>query len=123
MKARIIDHTIHVLVLEQNSAIIGFVTFGASRDRDTDQQSVGEIHALYIEPKHWRKGHGSALVDAAIVSLQASGYSEATLWTLYKNERASRFYRALGFEADGATKIETRADGTELYEVRYRRSM
>ena len=123
MRARIIEHTIQVLVLEQNSAIIGFVTFGASRDRDADQERVGEIYAVYLGPGNWRKGHGSALVNAAIASLQGAGYTEVTLWALYNNQRAAQFYQAVGFEAEGATKEETRADGTKLYEVRYRRSI
>ena len=123
MRARIIEHTIQVLVLERNSAIIGFVTFGASRDRDADQERVGEIHAVYVEPKNWKKGHGSALVDAAIACLQEKECAEVTLWALHNNERGAKFYQAVGFEADGATKVETRADGTKLYEVRYRRSI
>jgi ribosomal protein S18 acetylase RimI-like enzyme len=84
---------------------------------------VGEIYAVYLEPKYWRKGHGSALVDAAIASLRERRYTEVTLWALHNNERAAKFYTAVGFEADGATKVETRADGTKLYEVRYHQSI
>ena len=121
LKTRICEPTIQVFVLEQNNAIIGFVNFGASRDSDADQERVAEIYAVYLEPREWRKGHGSALVAAAIASLQERGYTEVTLWALYNNERAFKFYQAVGFETDGATKVETRADGTELHEVRFRR--
>lgn len=123
LRGRIIDPTTQVRVLEQDGAIVGYVTFGASQDGDADQERVGEIYALYLEPGNWRKGHGSALVQAAIVSLQDAKCAEVTLWALYNNERASRFYQALGFMADGATKVVTRADGTKMHEVRYRRSI
>jgi RimJ/RimL family protein N-acetyltransferase len=36
------------------------------------------------------------------------------------NQRAIRFYEALGFWADGASKVETNRDGVPFDEVRYR---
>ena len=121
-RARIIAHTSQVLVLEQNGRIIGFVAFGASRDEDVEQERVGEVYAIYLEPREWRRGHGSALIDIAIESLQEEGYAEMTLWVLHNNERGIKFYEAVGFEADGVAKVVTREDGTELRQVRYRRS-
>jgi ribosomal protein S18 acetylase RimI-like enzyme len=121
-RARIIEHTSQVLVFEQNDRIIGFVAFGASRDEDADQERVGEVYAIYLEPREWRRGHGSSLVGAAIESLQEEGYAEVTLWILHNNERGIKFYEVVGFEADEAAKVVTRKDGTELHQVRYRRS-
>jgi len=120
-RARIIEHTSQVLVLEQNGRIIGFVAFGTCRDEDVDQERVGEVYAIYLEPREWRRGHGSSLVGAAIESLQEEGYAEVTLWTLHNNERGIKFYEAVGFEADEAAQVVTREDGTELHEARYRR--
>ena len=122
-RARIIEHTSQVLVLEQNGRIIGFVAFGASRGEDADQERVGEVYAIYLEPREWRRGHGSTLVDAALESLQKGGYTEVMLWVLHNNERGIKFYEAVGFEADGATRVVTRKNRTELHEVRYRRSI
>ena len=112
-----------MLVLEQNGRIIGFVALGASRDEDADQERVGEVYAIYLEPREWRKGHGSTLVDATIESLREEGHTEMTLWVLRNNERGIKFYKAVGFEADGATRVMTRKNRTELHEVRYRRSI
>ena len=78
-RARIIEHTSQVLVLEQNSRIIGFVAFGTCRDEDVDQERVGEVYAIYLEPREWRRGHGSSLVGAAIESLQEEGYDCAII--------------------------------------------
>ena len=120
-RARIIAHTSQVLVLEQNGRIIGFVAFGTCRDEDVDQERVGEVHAIYLEPQEWRRGHGASLAGAAIEPLREEGYAEVTLWTLHNNERGIKFYKAVGFEADEAAKGVTRKDGTELRQVRYRR--
>jgi len=109
-------------VLEQNGRIIGFVAFGASRDEDADQERVGEVYAIYLEPREWRRGHGSSLIGAAVESLQEEGYAEVTIWILHNNERGTKFYETVGFEADEAVKVVMRKDGTELHQVRYRQS-
>jgi ribosomal protein S18 acetylase RimI-like enzyme len=83
--------------------------------------SCGEIYAIYLDPREWRKGYGLALVKAAMEALKAQGFSEVTLWVLDKNERGIGFYEAMGFRADGAGKVEKRRNGVESYEVRYRR--
>jgi len=59
---------------------------------------------------------------AAMDALRKQGFSEVVLWVLKENERARVFYEAQGFEADGAARVEVLRDGTELHEVRYRRS-
>ena len=113
---------VSIPLLKYNSRVIGFAAFGPSRDEGVDQERVGEVYAIDLEPREWRRGHGSSLVGAAIESLQEEGYAEVTLWILHNNERGIKFYEVVGFEADEAAKVVTRKDGTELHQVRYRRS-
>jgi ribosomal protein S18 acetylase RimI-like enzyme len=119
----IAEGVIQTLVYEEGAQIIGFVCFGASQDEDVGQRRVGEVYALYLLPAEWRKGRGTALMDKAIERLQQEGYIEITLWVLHNNERAKRFYEALGLKADGAEKVVQRKDGVALHEERYRRSL
>lgn len=56
-----------------------------------------ELISIYLVAAHARKGIGSALVSAAI------GDGPAAVWVVTKNVGAQVFYRALGFEPDGAT--------------------
>jgi hypothetical protein len=56
-----------------------------------------------------------------MAGLSAAGVSVATLWVLGSNEGARRFYDALGWAPDGATKDDDR-EGFTLHEVRYRRA-
>jgi hypothetical protein len=53
--------------------------------------------------------------------LRARGYRSATLWVFAGNEQGRRFYEAMGYRADGATKILT--PGAPLEAVRYRREL
>ncbi len=111
-----------VLVIERESRVIGFAAFGGSRDEDADDR-IGEIRAIHLVPEEWRKGYGSALMEATVASLREEGFADVTLWVLRENRDAQRFYEAKGFEADGATKVDTRRDGAERHEVRYHLSL
>jgi ribosomal protein S18 acetylase RimI-like enzyme len=105
------------LVAEVGDRIAGFLVFGAARDDDAHARA-GEIWALYVDPDHWRRGIGRHLVEASLRSLAASGYAEATVWTLGASRRNLLFYEALGFRRDGATQ-RRRSFGSPL-EVRLR---
>ncbi|WP_229073409.1 GNAT family N-acetyltransferase [Actinoplanes sp. DH11] len=104
-----------VLVLEP--AVAGFVTVDAG-----DDPPDGAVKAIYVRPGTWGRGGGQALMAAAVDTLRAAGFTEATLWVLTANERARRFYEAGGWRPDGATKVD-RLDGFPLPEIRYRRSL
>ena len=109
-----------VLVAEADDEVVGFVSVGPSRDDDADGQ--GEVWAIYLLPHFWGQGVGRALMGAGSENLRGSGFTEATLWVLGKNERARRFYEAAGWAPDGAAK-EDDSRGFSLTEVRYRRRL
>ena len=91
-------------VAERGGAILGFVTLAACRDADVDAQRVGEVWGIYLAPQHWRQGAGSRLCRFAERLLASRGYGEIKVWVLAGNSRARRFYEAMGFVADGASK-------------------
>jgi ribosomal protein S18 acetylase RimI-like enzyme len=109
------------LVSEHNSAVVGFVGFGATRDEDANQLGVGEVYVLYVRPNRWRRGHGRSLLTESMASLREQGFREVLVWVLRDNQRAIDFYVAQGFAADGASKTKVRMDGTEIHLARYRR--
>lgn len=104
-------------VAEDGGRVIGFASVGPSRD----QEGVGELYAIYVEPDGWSAGAGRALIERAEDALAAS-YREATLWVLEANDRARRFYERAGWELDGVRKLETFL-GSEVAEVRYRKRL
>ena len=119
---RLADDTDETLVFDRDGRVRGFVCCGASRDEDADE-GTGEIYAIYVDPEEWGRGYGSALAEAAMASLRQNRCAEVTLWVLQDNERAKGFYEAMGFEPDGAEKVETWRDRAELHAVRYRRAL
>jgi GNAT superfamily N-acetyltransferase len=84
--------------------LLGFSTFGASRDADA--LGAGELYALYVDPERWRSGAGRTLVEATRERLLGRGHDEAILWVLDGNEPAERFYAADGWRRDGASRWE-----------------
>ena len=91
-------------VIEQEGQLLGFLTLGACRDPDVDPQITGEIWGIYLAPQYWRRGAGTLLCRYAEQVLALRGYSELKLWVLAGNSSARRFYEAMGFAADGASK-------------------
>jgi GNAT superfamily N-acetyltransferase len=92
------------LIAMLGERVAGFTTIGPSRDADA--ASAGELRALYVDPDYWRGGVGRALLLEARRRLREAGYHEALLWVLDGNTIAERFYRADGWQPDGATREE-----------------
>jgi GNAT superfamily N-acetyltransferase len=90
-----------LLVAELGGAIVGTATSGPPRDDEVDAATTGELYSLYVQPRGWGAGHGSALHDAALAHLGATGLHRAMLWVLERNARACAFYAARGWSADG----------------------
>lgn len=107
-----------IIVSEENEKLQGFVSFGPSRDPDSDT-AVGEIYAIYLLEEYKGQGVGQSLWSEAIRSLKLNSYSEVTVWVLDTNSVARKFYERNGLVADGATKSAT-IGGKEVMELRYR---
>ena len=82
----------------------------------------GELCALYVDPDHWGRGIGVALVSAARARLFDLGFREAILWVLEGNVRAERFYRRDQWTPDGAQRTEG-VWGLKVNDLRYRREL
>jgi len=103
-----------------NAAIHGFAT--TMLVTDSDMPGYGELCALYVDPQHWGKGLGVALVSAARTHMFEHGFRNAILWVLTGNVRAERFYRNDGWAADGVRRKAT-VWGIEVDEIRYARQL
>lgn len=103
------------IVCEDGGSVVGFASAGPSRDED----ELGEVYAIYVDPDSWSTGAGRALLAAAESALGAA-YAAALLWVLEDNPRARRFYERAGWAPDGVRKAEERF-GVRAAEVRYRK--
>ncbi len=104
-------------VAELDGQVVGFASVGASRE----EEHRGELYAIYLHPTAWGRGVGRALIEQAEASMREHGFPEALLWVIDGNERASRFYEAAGWSADGS-KLED-FQGAEVTELRYRKTL
>lgn len=111
-------------VAQEDLRIHGFIHMGPSRDDDDKRGGTGQIFSIHVEPPRWGSGIGNRLLDHALDFLRSSGFSEATLWVVAGNDRARKFYEALGWRLDGSQRREILAvegpDGDEVDVVRYR---
>jgi GNAT superfamily N-acetyltransferase len=112
------------LVAEHLGEIGGFCTLAMpSRDAE-ERDGVAEIPALYVTPKLWRAGLGTALIGAAADTMRERGFGEAILWMLEGNRRAKGFYARHGWQRDGGRRSSRHyPDAEELVEVRFRRAI
>ncbi len=108
-------------LVEQAGDLIGFLTLGGCRDADVDVAMTGEIWGIYLAPQHWRRGVGRQLCHEAEKMLISRNYRQVVLWVFEGNVAARRFYEAMGFEVDGASKTLNR--GTPLQAIRYRKQL
>ncbi|OPF91784.1 Peptidyl-lysine N-acetyltransferase YjaB [Rhodopseudomonas palustris] len=92
-----------IIVAEQDSALIGFVTIDA----------VGYLDQLVVEPEHWGWGVAEALVDEA----KQRSPTEVTLKVNADNYRAIKFYRRNGF---AVTSEELNSSGRPVLNMLWR---
>jgi len=64
---------------------------------------TGHVWALFVIDEAQGRGHGSALLDAAMARLRAGGHRQAFL-TTGSGSKAERFYGARGWSAMGANR-------------------
>jgi ribosomal protein S18 acetylase RimI-like enzyme len=80
------DRSSRVHVLDRFEKPVGYVAFNA----DT-------ILHLGVDPKHQRRGYGSALLEFASLEIFDAGMSEAQVWVLVENHGARAFFRWHGW--------------------------
>lgn len=90
------DDQLWVAILENE--IVGFIAY-----------EIDEITWLYTDPKYYRKGIATALVQQALSYCN----EDVKLEVLYKNEAALKFYEKMGFEK--LKLVEGKLTGNETF--------
>jgi ribosomal protein S18 acetylase RimI-like enzyme len=81
--------------------VVGFCTAGPSRGEHSGYR--GEVEAIYILPAEQGRGHGTALIRAAMRWLAERELEPVVVWALEANAAAHGFYESLG-----ARRLDTR---------------
>lgn len=111
---------VDVFVAELDGQVVGFVSSGTIHDDEGLQKATGEMYAIYVSADQQRAGIGRKLISAALRGLEKRGFGEAMLWTALPSARS--FYKAVGFQLDGAEKVSPLVPGyyVQVTDVRYR---
>lgn len=80
----------NIFVAEENGAVRGFAALLVD-------ETKAELDGLFVEPDHWRRGIGSALVDEAVHRARRLGLS----LTVVAGAQARQFYESCGFSVEG----------------------
>jgi GNAT superfamily N-acetyltransferase len=102
------DQASGAFVAEIDGRIVGFASFGPSRDEEIPERT-GEVPAIYVDPAVLGTGVGRELFEAATIALRDAGFARATLWVLEANALARRFYEKAGWAWNGSV-------GTHLFD-------
>jgi ribosomal protein S18 acetylase RimI-like enzyme len=109
------------LVAAVRDVVVGFAAFGAE-DSPTAAEGCGELYAVNLDPDHWGRGIGRALVRRVTERLISMGFREAVLWVVPENQRARALYESEGWVADGGIATED-VLGVTVTDIRYRTSL
>jgi GNAT superfamily N-acetyltransferase len=118
-RRRLTDGTDLILVAEDDNLVVGWLGGGRSCDADADSACV-ELHAIYVDPAHWRRGVGRHLWNEFSDQVRDAERAVVTLWVFEENIGARRFYESLGFAVDPGVRKSIDLGGKTLDEVRYR---
>lgn len=110
-----------VRVLTVGDELVGFASCGPEF-ADVSDGETGELYAINLDPGHWGKGLGRALLADVTRGLADVGYHTAVLWVATGNERARRLYESEGWTAEGPAR-DAEILGVTVNEVRYRKPL
>lgn len=108
------------LVALDRVRVAGFVMTGPATDPDLDAGESGEVLELTVAPDDRGQGHGSRLVQAAVDTLVADGFTRAVTWVATDDDALRAFLTSSGWAPDGGAR-ELAGDGsTDAPDVRIR---
>lgn len=123
------SHRPFTLVAEIDERIAGFATMtlegvpsAASAPVAQPTAVAGLLRALYVDPAHWNRGVGAALIQASRRWMSDQGCVTASLWMLAGNARAERFYQRDGWQSDGTERTD-RLWGADVTQRRFVRAL
>lgn len=81
--------------------LVGYATTQPGDDPDSDSAADGEIAEWMIDSSARHSGHGSRLLNAAVDTLRADGFTRATMWVQTVDDVRRRLLVDSGWAPDG----------------------
>ena len=80
-----------IFVAKENNQVIGFVAGCID-----DENSEGELYALYVDPALKNTGIGSKLLDKFFEHMKENNITSIIVWAMSKNKNAISYYKHKG---------------------------
>jgi GNAT superfamily N-acetyltransferase len=106
------------LVALERNRVVGFALTGPNTDPDADPAGDGELAELTVDPDEVAVGHGSRLLQAAVDTLVADGFTRAVCWVTSTDDTVRGFLTSAGWATDGATRELADDEGGSVRQVR-----
>jgi L-amino acid N-acyltransferase YncA len=100
-------HEIVLVAESQQFGLIGMASLGRARDHALGYDS--EVYTLYVDPAHFGRGTGRALLSGAFALLRQRGFKSCVIWAHSKNN-ARFFYETMGGRVVAERKARTMGD-------------
>lgn len=100
-----------VLVATEHESVVGMIAVGPSEDEDADSDD-GQVIELMVARSARSHGHGSRLVQAAVDTLRADGFSRATWWLPTSADQLRSWLQDTGWAPDGVHASAETPTGT-----------
>lgn len=88
-------------VAERDGEVVAYAS-GSRRD----DQSVGTLNSIYVDPDSWGEGIGTTLLDRIESFCRERGCERMDIRVLSENEVGRSFYRKHGYEAAETRQVE-----------------
>ncbi|MFP4529959.1 MAG: N-acetyltransferase family protein [Halodesulfurarchaeum sp.] len=95
------DGDVLSLVAERDTAVLGYASGGVS-----DEEAVGTLGAIYVDPDHWREGVGTALLTEFERVCKQAGCEKLEIRVLEENDVGTAFYRNRGYRISETQESE-----------------
>jgi GNAT superfamily N-acetyltransferase len=90
------------LVALERNRVVGFAITTPATDPDCDRVTDGELMELTIDAAERGRGHGSRLLQAAVDTLVADGFTRAVTWLVADDDEQRTFLTEAGWGPDTA---------------------
>ena len=98
------------LVALEGGRVVGYASW-------TLDGGEAELSALYVSPAAWGRGVGARLFRGACEVCRAAGGQQLAVWLLEANDRARRFYEAMGARSTSQRRMFPLLPELELAEI------
>ena len=103
------------LVALDRNRVVGFAITTPATDPDCDQVTDAELMELTIDAGERGKGHGSRLLQAAVDTMVADGFTRAVTWLVAEDDALRTFLTGAGWAPDTAHRtLDLDGTGTTL---------